>query len=146
MAEPQEIIIYIHGVSQDLRGRSHAEEYKKLHDGIGRHNPAWPSRYLGVEWGWNHTPGPTRDHELLTDAQRMLGGRVFPALAENVDWSINPGRLILNNLRPLLIYGFGDIFYYVSSDGKRAVRNAVSQQLCRYIDAESAGIRRFRSR
>lgn len=135
--EPREIVVYIHGVSPDVHGRSHAGEYQRMNDGIRRHNPVWPETFLGIEWGWNSSGNAPHDQNLLSAAQRELGGRVFQALDHDGDFSINPGRMILNNLRPLMFYGFGDIFYYVSADGKRAVRKSIAQQLCGFIDAEA---------
>lgn len=136
-AAPQEIVVYIHGVSPEPDGRSHAADYERMHRGIAGHNPAWPKRFLGIEWGLNDYSCAECDYELLTDAQRLLGERLFPSLSLDSDFSINPGRMILNNLRPLLYYGFGDMFYYASADGKRTVRNTVAQQLCRYIESET---------
>ncbi|MHC5023926.1 MAG: hypothetical protein ACYTGG_08435 [Planctomycetota bacterium] len=136
MTTPLEVLVYLHGVSNDLRGRAHDEEYKALHDGIARHNNDWPNRYLGVEWGWDHTPGRATSHELLTDAQRQLGARLMPALMDPGDFTLNPARAMVNGLRPLMTYGFGDIFYYVSADGKKAVRRAVAKQIVEFIRRE----------
>lgn len=135
MAEPRELIVYIHGVSPDVYGRTHASEYQRMNDGIHKYNSAWPEQYLGIEWGGPQFGGPPRGQALLTKAQRELGGRVFKSLDDASDFSLNPGRAILNNLRPLMFYGFGDMFYYVSADGKRSVRNAIIQQLATFLDA-----------
>jgi hypothetical protein len=138
MAAPFEIVLYVHGVSQSLEGRDHDIEYGVLHHGIARRREDWPGRYMGVEWGWNHTSGGARSHELLTDAQRVLGERVIPAVLGKRDFTLNPGRVVVNKLRPLTLYGFGDVFYYVSTDGKRAVRSAVVSQIVDYMNHTDA--------
>ncbi len=139
MTIPQEIIIYIHGVSGDLRGRDHTEDYEALHNGIASRNSAWPTRYAGVEWGWNHDPGAAKSQQLLTDAQRLLGSRLMPALHDQRDFTLNPARAVINKLRDLVFYGFGDMFYYVSQAGKAAVRDAVAQQIIDHIESETDG-------
>lgn len=144
-SKPAEIVVYIHGVSPELYNRSHAEDYHRMHRGIQKYNSTWPSSYLGIEWGWGDCSCSIGDLESLTDAQRLLGERLFSAVDSERDFTINPGRAIVNNLRPLMFYGFGDMFYYVSADGKQAIRNTVVQQLCRHIERESNWRIRFRS-
>ena len=136
MSIPTELIVYIHGVSSDLRGRDHAPDYESLHEGVAAHNAAWPTRFLGVEWGWNHDSGAPKSQQLLTDAQRQLGARAMPALMGPRDFTVNPARAALNSLRSLLLYGFADMFYYVSADGKAAIRDAVASQIIDYVDEE----------
>ncbi len=130
---PIEIVFYVHGVSSDPRGRFHTEEYSALHDGVASLSPNWPSRFGGAEWGWNHSGGTPRSHELLTDAQRLLGSRAVPVVEQQRDFTLNLARLAVNGFRELFIYGFGDMFYYVSQDGKAAVRLAVARQIVSYL-------------
>jgi len=134
MSTINEVVIYIHGVSNELRGRSHNPEYKSLHDGIGNISKSWPSKFIGTEWGWNYKDviNP-KSHELLTDAQRLLGDRAIKAVDDPWDFTINPGRMFLGKLRSLIMYGFSDMFYYVSKDGKKAVRNAVASQIVKKL-------------
>lgn len=139
MPLPIELVVYIHGVSNDLRGRNHTPEYEDLQKGITSLNSSWPSRYLGVEWGWNNDRGAAKSQQMLTDAQRQLGARAMPALMDPRDFTLNPGRAMVNKLRSLMLYGFGDMFYYVSADGKAAVRDAVTSQIIDYIDYETDG-------
>jgi len=133
MSAPLEAVFYIHGISPDLNGRSHKESYSKLHTGIARMTDGWPDEFGGAEWGWNHDHGAAEGHELLAAAQRLLGSRAMPALQEPWDWTANPARAVVNGLRPLYLYGFGDIFYYVSTDGKQSIRQAISEQLMDYL-------------
>lgn len=136
MTKTVEIVIYIHGVSQSPQEGAHYEEYGQLHKGIGnniRQKP-WPQDYCGVEWGGNpfNQPNP-KNHMLLTKAQRLLGSRVMPVIDSTSDWTWNPARLAVESIRKLALYGFSDMFYYVSADGKKAVRSAVAKQITDFI-------------
>lgn len=125
-----EIVIYIHGVSSDKRGRNHETEYTTLHEGIAKLHNDWPSTKIGIEWGWNFQEDThPKQHELLTDAQRLLGLRLMNAVDDPFDITINPFRAALPKIRNLIFYGFSDMFYYVSKDGKKAVRNTVATQI-----------------
>lgn len=136
--DPIEIVFYIHGVSPARRGRPHTGEYEELHHGIGEHLAAWPTRFGGAEWGWNADGGPADSQELLTDAQRLLGSRLLPVVNQARDFTLNPARAALSVFRDLFFYNFADMFYYVSEDGKLAVRLAVARQILAHI-AESQG-------
>ena len=133
-----EIVIYIHGVTQGSQERTHDREYDQLHRGIKKHTGNWPADYCGVEWGDNPVPrnlNPT-SHELLATAQRHLGSRVMPAIDDAWDFTLNPARLAVGTIRKLAFYGFSDMFYYVSKDGKDAVRSAVAKQIVDFINAQ----------
>lgn len=125
-----EVVIYIHGVSSDKHGHSHEAEYTSLHEGIAKLHSDWPSNKIGIEWGWNfQEDAHPKQHELLTDAQRLLGLRLMNAVDDPFDITINPFRAALPKIRNLIFYGFSDMFYYVSKDGKKAVRNTVATQI-----------------
>lgn len=138
MSPIKEIVIYIHGVSTD--GKKHDKEYNKLHKGIGKeknirnNQKKWPANTIGIEWGWNfrNKTNPT-SHELLTKAQKSLGERTITQINDEIGAAENAflswiGRL-LPPIRKLIIYGFSDMFYYVSEDGKKAVLNTVANQI-----------------
>ena len=130
-----EVVIYIHGVSGDKQGRSHETEYTTLHKGIGKLHNDWPPTRIGIEWGWNFQEDANpKQHELLTKAQRLLGFRLMNAVDDPFDVTINPVRALLPKLRGLIFYGFSDMFYYVSKDGKKAVRNTVATQIMEALD------------
>lgn len=131
-----EIVIYIHGVSQGTHERAHDTEYMQLHQGIEKWATNWPKTYCGVEWGGNpfpQNPNPT-SHKLLAKAQRHLGSRVMPVIDRASDWTLNPARLAAGTIRKMAFYGFSDMFYYVSRDGKKAVRTAVAEEITKFID------------
>lgn len=129
MGNLHEIAIYIHGVSRDPNGRSHEAEYRALHEGIRRENRLFPDSFIGIEWGWPAGETKPTSHQLLTDAQRLLGGRAAPAWSSASDFTLNPARLVVNSLRDLVYYGFSDVMYYISQDGKQAVRLAVTDTI-----------------
>ena len=134
-----ELVIYIHGVSQSTQERAHDIEYSQLHEGIGKWASKWPDRYCGVEWGGNpfpQDPNP-RSHKLLATAQRHLGSRVMPVIDNASDWTLNPARSTVGAIRKLAFYGFSDMFYYVSRDGKNAVRTAVAKKIAEFIQSET---------
>ena len=133
-----EVVIYIHGVSQSKQERAHDREYSQLHEGIRKWANDWPSRYCGVEWGGNpfpKDPNP-RSHKLLATAQRHLGSRVMPVIDDASDWTPNPARLAVGTIRRLAFYGFSDMFYYVSRDGKNAVRSTVAEKDADFVRSE----------
>ena len=134
-----EIVIYIHGVSQSTQERAHDREYNQLHTGIAKSASSWPSDYCGVEWGGNPSPGDPnpRSHKLLATAQRHLGSRVMPVLDNASDRTLNPARLAVGTIRKLAFYGFSDMFYYVSRDGKKSVRTAVARKIIDFIRSQA---------
>lgn len=138
MTTSHEAIVYIHGVSQDLDGASHADQYQAMNDGIRRVSPSWPASYLGIEWGWHPVVEAGYGHQRLAEAQKALGDRVMTAIHRSADWTINPGRIIADNLRRLLFYGMADAFYYVSEDGKRTIRNAIARRVAAFLQPRLA--------
>ena len=130
-----EVVIYIHGVSQSTKERAHDREYHELHTGIARSATNWPSEYCGVEWGGNSSPRDPnpKSHKLLATAQRHLGSRVMPVVDNSFDLTANPARFAVGTIRKLAFYGFSDMFYYVSRDGKQAVRAAVARKVTDFI-------------
>jgi hypothetical protein len=134
---PLEIVFYIHGVSNDRKGKSHDSEYQELHDGIEKiigDTSRWPSVKGGAEWGWNYNEGAIKGHKALTDAQRRFGGKILTLVKESNDLTLYPSRWGNNKIRDVVFYGFGDMFYYVSETGKWSVRLAVAKQLVNHIE------------
>lgn len=132
-SQPVEVVFYVHGVSGNREGRSHLAEYQALHQGIRKYAPSYPEFYAGAEWGWNPTGQPGNSHLQLTDAQNKLGERIDEVMSHTFDLSLNPARIGVRPARELFLYGFGDMFYYVSKDGKQAVRAAVANQITSFL-------------
>jgi hypothetical protein len=136
----REIIIFVHGVSSDQLGRRHDPEYDALYNGVAsvssQSSPWRTAEVCRIEWGWNYDGVPEpRSEQALTLAETTLGERLLSVINEAYDPTINPGRLVVNAFRPLLVYGFSDMFYYVSTDGKAAVRGAMAEQIVRFVEA-----------
>ncbi|MEM8983859.1 MAG: hypothetical protein AAGC71_12590 [Pseudomonadota bacterium] len=135
-----EIVFYIHGVSPDTRGGEHTATYREMHLGIAAAmapGSLWPTEFGGAEWGWNYDGGSAESHKQLVDAQRIFGEQVMAEVRASEDFPTNPltrGALAISNIRDLMFHGFGDMFYYVSAEGKWAVRYAVATQLKQHIE------------
>lgn len=145
-----EIVVYIHGVSNDLQDTPHTSLYENFHDKI-KHE-TWPQNFCGVEWGTkleNGTSNP-ENQELLNTAQRNLGDRVTAVIDEAKNSSSRNDRnssrndrvtgsdhWISDKIRKLMFYGIGDIFYYVSAEGKKAVLHAVAEQIYTFITTQN---------
>jgi hypothetical protein len=136
----REIIIFVHGVSSDQLGRRHDPEYDALYEGVAAassQSSVWRrAEVCRIEWGWNYdAAAEPRREQALTLAQTTLGERLLGVINDAYDPTINPGRFVVNAFRPLLVYGFSDMFYYVSNDGKAAVRAAMAEQIMRFVEA-----------
>jgi hypothetical protein len=70
---------------------------------------------------------------LLDKAEEELGRRAMDAVADHGDFTLNPLRLALDKFRGLMMYGFADMFYYVSQDGKNAVRYALAKTVVDHL-------------
>lgn len=134
----RDLIYYIHGVTPRRDPAPHTNIYRGMNEGIRNINPAWPEKFEGAEWGWNPGEQTPMGQQLLSQAQVQLGNRVLPAVSNAKDFSLNPSRLALNQLREINFFGFSDMFYYTSDSGKEAVRSAICRQLLRHIENEQA--------
>ena len=134
----RELVIYIHGVDPSRAGNTHETDYAALHDGIRERNPDFPADYLGLEWG--NGPATGHGHQLLTRAQDSLGAGLETAVGTPWDFTLNPARALVSALRPLVFYGFGDVFYYVSHEGKRSVRSSVAQAIATAVADDPAPV------
>lgn len=132
-ANVREVIAYIHGVSNDIYAEPHTDLYNNFNQSVRHHRDEWPSEFCGVEWGSKARTFKSTGHALLTEAQRELGARVFSAIDKQRDWPWHPSRLLQGSVRELIFYGFGDMFYYTSEEGKEDVRNAMANQIVAHI-------------
>ena len=128
----REVMVYVHGVTPK-GSRSHTKDYRALHEGLRRHNAALPPDFCGAEWGWDPTGGRGRSHQLLYKAEEELGGRAMAAVRDDGDFTLNPLRVAVDKFRGLMMYGFADMFYYVSKDGKNAVRYALAKTVLDHL-------------
>lgn len=133
----KDLVFYIHGVTPRVEPIPHHDLYGKLNQGIREQNPDWPEEYDGAEWGWNPGTDTSHDQQLLSQAQMQLGQRVLPEISNAKDFSLNPARIAMNQLREINFYGFSDMFYYTSNTGKEAVRAAISRQLVEFLQGRN---------
>ena len=134
-----EIIVYVHGVTP--RGqKSHQADYEKLHNALCGLNAAIPKEFCGAEWGWDPTSGHGKSHQLLDKAEEELGKRAMDAVEDYADFSINPLRIAINKFRGLMMFNFADMFYYVSDDGKNAVRYALATTVVEHLNSRNINL------
>lgn len=127
-----EVVIYVHGVTP--RGqKDHTQQYRNLHDALRQLNPAIPPTFVGVEWGWDSTAGQGKSHQLLDKAEEELGARALAAASDPTDFTINPLRIAVDKFRGLMMFNFADMFYYVSEDGKNAIRYALANTVVQHL-------------
>ena len=133
----KEAIYYIHGVTPTEAPMPHFDTYAAFQKSVSAYQSDWPELFGGAEWGWNPGADTSHDQELLSQAQRQLGNRIIPALGDAKDFSLNPARLALNQLRQIMFFGFSDMFYYTSSTGKQAVRTTICKQLVEFLEKQN---------
>ena len=140
---PQEWIetaLFIHGIMLDREPGPHDSAYDGLFDLIQKAlrkkgKPPLDPLPIKVEWGWNSGQSNESDR-FLSDAERILATRSDEVEQSVQDFSLLRPMHIL--ARQIMIFGFGDLFYYVSKDGERAVRRQVFQTLCNQITERQA--------
>ena len=150
-----EVLVFIHGITPDPQPGSHTPDYQTLYQNIvnalraipdpENKKPAFPLPLIEVEWGWQSNSYPTTNDEYLAMAELALSGKAFKEEAgfENIDFTLNPFRLLRPMVRGLIFYGFADLMYYISSDGERAIRNRVFKYIadqvrdCGWMESEA---------
>lgn len=134
----KEFIVYIHGITCNCEPGPHIDEYDKIHNGVGSllpPNSEWHNAVVcRTEWGWNYDKQQSpSSHRALNNAQNIFAERVLDKVNSSKDISLNPLRLALTPLRNLMLYGFSDLFYYISSEGKLAIRTSICEQIAKDI-------------
>lgn len=132
--EWREIPVMIHGIDPSDTPKPHDDSYHKLLNNMKKALKDKSQQLeapIKVEWGWpsgqvDSTGAPFAD-EILADVQRDVWNRVDPVVdAAPFDITINPvWRKMANVGRKMFILGIGDMFYYTSPNGKKAVRKHV---------------------
>ena len=134
----KEFIVFIHGITPKSECKSHLIEYNELYNGVKKYitssSPWNDAQKIPTEWGWDfdNKPNPA-NHKLLNKAQDLLAKRVIKEVNDTRDFTVNPMRCALKHLREMMLYGFSDMFYYVSTEGKVAIRRSISEQIAREI-------------
>ncbi len=143
-----EVPVLIHGITPEPDPQGHAEAYRALMDGVNgalRRQGKQPlsSHRIDVEWGWES--GQSReDDRYLAEVEQKINSTVGRALDAARDFTLNPLRLAYRPIRGLLLFGAGDLFYYVSADGERALRTHIfgfiAQKLREIMRSPRAGV------
>lgn len=132
-----EVLVFIHGITPDPKPGSHTQDYQDLYKNIANaleripdpenRKPKFPVPLIGVEWGWQSSSYPTTNDEYLAMAELALSDQAFRRElgVQNLDFTLNPFRMLRPMVRRLIFYGFADLMYYVSRDGEQAIRNHV---------------------
>lgn len=141
-SEWMEIPVFIHGITPDPEPRTHDPDYDHLFELIQaslaeKGKPPFQEKSIRVEWGWDSNQTVQNDRylamtEKLVAEQAILIEQAMP------DFTLNPLRLVSPLLRRTFLYGFADLFYYVSSDGESAVRQNVFSHLVNQIFGREA--------
>jgi hypothetical protein len=85
-----------------------------------------------VEWGWEASLGKDKR---LAEAERLVASQVSASSERRRGLTLNPLRRFTDGARDAFLYGFADMFYYISEDGGEAVRDNVFRHLEREIQA-----------
>jgi len=152
------VLIMIHGITLETYPLTHQADYDQILQGLTKDTPALAGAFaqkIFVEWG--HRPPDTATAELrpdqrIMDAENTLHNLAgFDAVRADhnplnhtiepmehpietvVDTAISVGTSPIKEV--VAMYGFTDVFYYVSVDGEQAVRSTVYHQILSQIDA-----------
>ncbi len=144
MAEREwlEVPVFIHGITSEREPQSHVSTYLAflalINEALAaRGKERFADPPIMVEWGWEASLG--RD-KYLAEAERLVAGEALPLAEKGRRITLNPLHRLADGAREAFLYGFADMFYYVSADGRRAVRDNVFRHLEDKIEsAEKAG-------
>lgn len=123
--------------------------HKRIGIQWGQAMPRLPYEALLAAEGWGYRvpeqPHQLRRDEWLTEAQLNLGARVRTGktLGEpdkgpgegQFDLGVPGLRQLVRTLREgIILYGFGDVIYYCSSEGEKNTRRVVYEQILQQLD------------
>lgn len=134
----REIAIFIHGIDPEERPKEHSKSYNQLLNNVNKslrqlQKPEFQDKnVVRIEWGWpsgevDDKGEPYKD-QALSDVQRKIVvdhiDPLYEAAPFDVTW--NPAwRKMAKAGRRIFALGIGDLFYYCSKAGQRAVRDHV---------------------
>ena len=128
-----EVPIFIHGVTPEIKPTSHQGEYRDLlkavNTGLKERGKPKLSKPIRIEWGRKY-PGSKGMDQYLSQVERILNTGV----KESMGLGNYSGILgVYKPFRELLFFGVADLMYYVSSDGKEALRRHVFRSIANQI-------------
>lgn len=144
MPQPEwmEIPVFIHGITPNPEPRLHDPDYDRLFELIQaslkeKGKPPFQEAPIRVEWGWDSNQTVENDRYLAL-AEKLVAEQAIAIERGTPDFSFNLLRLINPVLRQMFLYGFADLFYYVSHDGEWAVRQNVFSHLVNQVFGREA--------
>ena len=128
-----EVPIFVHGVSPEMRPTSHKEEYGNLlnavNAGLKERGKPKLSNSIRIEWGRKFRGSKGMD-QYLAQIERILNTGVLESMGVG-NYSGPLG--VYKPIRELLFFAIADLMYYVSSDGKQALRKHVFGKIASQI-------------
>jgi len=120
-----EIPIFIHGVSPEMKPTSHKGEYgdllKAVNLGLKERGKPKLSKPIHIEWGRKFRGSKGMD-QYLAQVEKTLNTGVLDGMGlGNYSGVLGAYKPV----RELLFFAVADLMYYVSSDGKQALRKHV---------------------
>jgi hypothetical protein len=136
-----EVPVLIHGITSEREPASHAPNYfaflRLVNAALtARGKPTLEATPIMVEWGWEASLGKDK---YLAEAERLVAREALPLTEKRRRINLNPLRRFTDGIREAFLYGFADMFYYVSEDGGRAVRDNVFRHLAGEIRSAEKG-------
>ena len=129
-----EIPVFVHGITQKEYVKSHEETYERFYKAVNKSlvelgKPEVTERPIMVEWGWRMSYWKD---EHLSEAERKIIAEVFERLKKEFDFSpLFFVRPLYKLARKVFYFGFNDLFYYISEDGERTVRENLFELISR---------------
>jgi hypothetical protein len=128
-----EVAIFIHGISPEMNPTSHRREYgdllKAVNAGLKERGKPKLSKPIRIEWGRKYRGSKGMD-QYLAQVERILNTGIKESMGIG-DYSGLLG--VYKPFRELLFFGIADLMYYVSSDGRRALRTHVFRAIANQV-------------
>src|SRR6266542_6218185 len=128
-----EVPIFVHGVSPEMRPTSHKEEYgdllKAVNAGLKERGKPKRSKPIRIEWGRKYRGSKGMD-QYLAQVERILNTGIKESMGIG-DYSGLLG--VYKPFRELSFFGVADLMYYVSPDGRRALRTHVFRAIANQV-------------
>jgi len=129
-----EVPVFVHGITDEEYVEPHEETYETFYDEVNRSlaklgKPEISERPIMVEWGSHASFWKDAD---LAEAERKIKTDVFERLKKEFDFSpLFFVRPLYKLARKVFYFGFNDLFYYVSEEGERTVRENLFELISR---------------
>jgi hypothetical protein len=133
-----EIPVLIHGIDARLNPKEHSKAYARVIKLINKEllkqgKEPFTEKPISVEWGWNS--GQSTNDRYLAEAERIMVGEIDRITKRIKSYFFD--RLLLKAYsflrKEVFLTGIADMFYYVSGDGEKAIRNNVFSHISREI-------------